>query len=95
MSNTYVERVDSVLISGACKLEKERLELKLLRFKGGCIFAHLQWTLNPNLTKKFLARRTSNLDLKKVFQARRTLNLKPFATKKGKPRNLDGLDPWT
>ncbi len=69
-----------ILISGACELEKECLELILLRFKSRCIFAHLWWTLNLNLTKKFLAFQTSNLDLKKVFLAGRTLNLKPFAT---------------
>jgi hypothetical protein len=27
-----VERIDSVLISGACKVEKERLEMKFLKF---------------------------------------------------------------
>ncbi len=36
-----VKRVDSVLISGACKLEKERLGLKFLRFEGGCFFFFL------------------------------------------------------
>jgi hypothetical protein len=72
--------IDWVLISVTCELEKERLELKLLRFKGRCIFAHFQWTLNLNLTKIFLPCQTSNLDLQKVFLACRTLNLKPFAT---------------
>jgi hypothetical protein len=72
--------IDWFLISATCELEKERLELKLLRFKGWCIFARFQWTLNLNLAKILLPCQTSNLDLKKVFLAGQTLNLKPFAT---------------
>jgi hypothetical protein len=80
INDCRAEWIDWVLIPVACELEKERLELKLLRFKGRCIFARFQWTLNPNLTKNFLPCQTSNLDLEKVFLAGRTLNLKPFAT---------------
>ncbi len=71
---------NEVLISVACELEKERMELKLLRFKSRCIFAHFQWTLNLNLTKNFLPCQTWNLDPTKTFVTGRTSNLKPSAT---------------
>jgi hypothetical protein len=52
MNDCRAEWIDWVLTSVACELKKERLELKLLRFKGRCIFARFQWTFNLNLRKK-------------------------------------------